>query len=896
MARLLFRDSQGREGAVELSPTETVYVGRGLECAIRTDDGMVSRRHSQIRMEAGRFVVEDLGSANGTILNNTRVQKQALGHADVVQCGSLVIRFIDETSVGVVRQQGVQPSGVAPPPKKGGTMVLDRNEQAPLPGGAPVPGSVPPQGFQPVPPGSQPGYNPAAVPGSQPPHVGSQTGGAFRGGASGGLGFEGTQLNMNPGGAPVPGAPQVSPRHASIPPGGGLPYGGPPGVPGGPAQGGSMFGANRGFGGAAQPIAGSAPPIAGAPTPYGGPPAMPGGGPPAMPGGGPPGMPGGAPNLPYGGPPGMPGGAPSSGVPQAYGGPPAMPGGGPPAMPASGPPAMPSAGSPPSMFGRNGPANATTGAAAPRDPESKVMVELGLEYDASKASEEIKKLKEELSKQTSAYEREVADGKRVRAEAATLRERTDELRAQIKDREEQVTAHDRVADELRDELQQTRNELSRMRNEMGELAENMAARERQAARAVEDTAKIREDMEDLQRQLMEVSRTKDEGWKKLNDQLTEIDHLRDVINEQERMLEERRVGLITQEEVIKELRSDKEKNLKIIAQLKAERDEASGSMTRSNAQITAIEEENRRLGRLLVEAQSGPERGGAQPDHMMRLTGDVTHLRVELKKVEADRDRLAEQYEKAEQDREKLEGRLAKVEVELQETQHAKMSAESARNVAQDALAKAEVARHKAAEEALNAAKARDSASTGGDDARREVEKLKRRVAELEKAGGATTPAIDPKELQLEREAGERKLREATENAAAAERSLKALQAEVDAAKTDAQKARAEAARARAAADAQAESVIEAAGSTAGATSQAGAAEIAGKAQEVYEAINDILSEMRNNMVLVKGELPNLSAEDTTLRAVTEAVEALVDSAETAKGALRGLREIADSK
>ena len=103
---LPFRDSQGREGTVELSPTETVYVGRGLECAIRTDDGMVSRRHSQIRMEGGRYVVEDLGSANGTHLNNTRVQKQALGHTDVVQCGSLMIRFVDE---GARRTSSPQP-------------------------------------------------------------------------------------------------------------------------------------------------------------------------------------------------------------------------------------------------------------------------------------------------------------------------------------------------------------------------------------------------------------------------------------------------------------------------------------------------------------------------------------------------------------------------------------------------------------------------------------------------------------------------------------------------------------------------------------------------------------------------------------------------------------------
>src|SRR5215468_11060292 len=127
MARLLFKDSQGREGTVELSPTETVYVGRGLECAIRTDDGMVSRRHSQIRMEGGRYVVEDLGSANGTHLNNIRIQKQALGHNDIIQCGSLMIRFLDEGAVNVLRPQ-VPQQMTAPPGKKGGTMVLERNE------------------------------------------------------------------------------------------------------------------------------------------------------------------------------------------------------------------------------------------------------------------------------------------------------------------------------------------------------------------------------------------------------------------------------------------------------------------------------------------------------------------------------------------------------------------------------------------------------------------------------------------------------------------------------------------------------------------------------------------------------------------------------------------------
>ena len=87
-AKLLYRDSQGRDGEVPLSPTAPTYVGRALDCAIRTDDAMVSRKHSMIRMENGRFMVEDLGSSNGTHVNDVRVTKQFLAHNDVVRCGS----------------------------------------------------------------------------------------------------------------------------------------------------------------------------------------------------------------------------------------------------------------------------------------------------------------------------------------------------------------------------------------------------------------------------------------------------------------------------------------------------------------------------------------------------------------------------------------------------------------------------------------------------------------------------------------------------------------------------------------------------------------------------------------------------------------------------------------
>ncbi len=821
MPRLLFRDSQGREGTVELSPAETVYVGRGLECAIRTDDGMVSRRHSQIRLENGRFVVEDLGSANGTLLNNVRIQKQAIGHADVIQCGSLVIRFVDEGGVHVVPQ--AVPQGAAPPGKHGGTMVLDRGPGAPPLAQAP---------------GASPYGAPPAMPVGGPPSMPA----------------------VPPGPPAMPANPLPGPSA--------LPYGGPPSMPSGHPFGGG--GSRSGFGGSAGAAGHSQIGLS----------------PPA---------------LPYGGPPGMPASGPAPVAASPVTGPPA-----PGTMPFGGPSGMTGQGGPvtraePSMFGRGSPASGSVSAqipaqAPPPGPrtaaqlaENKVLVDLGLEFDQGKAEAEIKRLRADAERSAATLEREIADGKRVRAESATLRDRVDELRAQVKDREDQVAAHDRVADELRDELQQTRNDLARLRGELGEMAETVAARERQAARALEDTAKVREDMDDLNRQLMELSRIKDEGWKKLNEQLSEIDHLREVINEQERMLEERRIGLMSQEEVIKQLRAEKENHLKSIAQLKAERDEAARQASRSSAQIVGLEEENRRLGRLLVESQTDMGRAGSQPDHLLKLQGDLKDLRVELKKAEADRDRFHEQFELADRDRMKFEGRLGVLEVELQEAIHGKLAAESARNVAQDALAKAEVARHKAAEEALIAAKARDQATSGGDDARREADRLRRKIGDLEKLqGGAVT--IDPRDVQREREGFERKLEDANARAAETERSVKALQAEVEAAKTDAAKARAEAARVKASSDARSEEIIEAAGSTVSKT------EITRLAGEVYEAINDILSEMRNNMVLVQGELPNLAADAETMQAVTDAVEALVNGAETAKGALRGLRDLAESK
>src|SRR3954452_12559040 len=93
-ARLLYRDAQGADAQVDLAP-EGAFLGRAADCVVRTDDAMVSRKNCKISFQAGKWTVEDLGSSNGTFVNEQRVQKQVLNHADVVRCGTLQVRFVE---------------------------------------------------------------------------------------------------------------------------------------------------------------------------------------------------------------------------------------------------------------------------------------------------------------------------------------------------------------------------------------------------------------------------------------------------------------------------------------------------------------------------------------------------------------------------------------------------------------------------------------------------------------------------------------------------------------------------------------------------------------------------------------------------------------------------------
>jgi hypothetical protein len=112
VARVLWRDAQGNEGSLELSGGE-IQIGRGMDCAIRTDDAMVSRHHARLFWAAGQYYLEDLGSANGVFYQEQRVTRHQLKHGDAVRCGSLWLRFVAPE----VAQQPAAGPGPGPGPQ-----------------------------------------------------------------------------------------------------------------------------------------------------------------------------------------------------------------------------------------------------------------------------------------------------------------------------------------------------------------------------------------------------------------------------------------------------------------------------------------------------------------------------------------------------------------------------------------------------------------------------------------------------------------------------------------------------------------------------------------------------------------------------------------------------------
>jgi serine phosphatase RsbU (regulator of sigma subunit)/pSer/pThr/pTyr-binding forkhead associated (FHA) protein len=88
----------GQATAFDLSKPEFV-IGRLPECDIQLPSNMVSRKHARVFQDGHDFLIEDLGSGNGTFVNGQKIAgAQKLKPNDRLKFGPILVRFESELS------------------------------------------------------------------------------------------------------------------------------------------------------------------------------------------------------------------------------------------------------------------------------------------------------------------------------------------------------------------------------------------------------------------------------------------------------------------------------------------------------------------------------------------------------------------------------------------------------------------------------------------------------------------------------------------------------------------------------------------------------------------------------------------------------------------------------
>jgi hypothetical protein len=84
----------------ELSATSATSIGRSRANDIQVEDVSISGQHCRVRPEDGRFVLHDLKSTNGTLVNDKKVSRHVLVEGDVIAIGETSLQYRREMKRG----------------------------------------------------------------------------------------------------------------------------------------------------------------------------------------------------------------------------------------------------------------------------------------------------------------------------------------------------------------------------------------------------------------------------------------------------------------------------------------------------------------------------------------------------------------------------------------------------------------------------------------------------------------------------------------------------------------------------------------------------------------------------------------------------------------------------
>lgn len=115
-ATLVIFKKNGRRKDIPLNKGVFV-IGRRSDCDVYIPHIFVSRKHCRIVHKDNKVVVQDLGSANGTFINNERIMEGVLQAGDVLSVGSFTFTVAIDGKPDVINPPKT-PEVVTPPQPK----------------------------------------------------------------------------------------------------------------------------------------------------------------------------------------------------------------------------------------------------------------------------------------------------------------------------------------------------------------------------------------------------------------------------------------------------------------------------------------------------------------------------------------------------------------------------------------------------------------------------------------------------------------------------------------------------------------------------------------------------------------------------------------------------------
>lgn len=73
-------------------------IGRGEDCDLVLNDDDVSRRHALLERDGAHWIITDLRSTNGVVVDGHRVKRARLGHASRFRVGDTILEIRDRTA------------------------------------------------------------------------------------------------------------------------------------------------------------------------------------------------------------------------------------------------------------------------------------------------------------------------------------------------------------------------------------------------------------------------------------------------------------------------------------------------------------------------------------------------------------------------------------------------------------------------------------------------------------------------------------------------------------------------------------------------------------------------------------------------------------------------------